>query len=380
MAEVADGDREDYSSASSAEEDGIEDVDPDEEVLELEYDITSYRADLQVDGLVTRLVNGDIVIPTFDPDVSKEAQMEGFQRQFVWTKPQCDRFVESLLLGFPVPGVFLVRQPGDFHLVLDGHQRLRTLQCFYKGVLRDRTFQLTYVQPQLVGLTYADLDDSQRRRLDNSLIHATILRQDKPDEHQQAVFLIFERINSGGTPLRPHEIRIALYSGPFVQLIRELNRLDSWRKLVGPVSPRFKDHELILRFFALYHGLADYHRPMKGFLNQYIEMNRNLQRESEEDLVRLFNKTCTAVLAGIGTKAFRPVAAVNAAVLDSIMYGVGKRLSEGPITEPRELGAQYEALMRNQEYRFATERATADDESVRVRLRAALEAFSQTSR
>src|SRR5690348_3139591 len=64
-------------------------------------------ADFDVEGLVRRLQRNDIVIPTFGHgDTSVETA--GFQRDFVWRKPQMDRFIESLLLGYPVPGIFLV--------------------------------------------------------------------------------------------------------------------------------------------------------------------------------------------------------------------------------------------------------------------------------
>lgn len=89
--------------------------------------------DFDVDGLVRRVRNEDIKIPQFghnDPDI----ESEGFQRGFVWSRPQMDRFVESLLLGFPIPSIFLVRQQDRRYLVLDGQQRLLTLHDFYEGV------------------------------------------------------------------------------------------------------------------------------------------------------------------------------------------------------------------------------------------------------
>src|SRR5207248_9089273 len=109
---------------------GIQDVDERAEALELPYELTAYGADFPVDALVDRLNNDDIVIPTFDPEVTGDFGVAGFLRGFVWKKLQCDRFVESILLNLPVPGIFLVLQPNGKFLVLDGQQRLRTLQAF----------------------------------------------------------------------------------------------------------------------------------------------------------------------------------------------------------------------------------------------------------
>jgi hypothetical protein len=84
----------------------VEDVEEEETTTPYRFTVTSYGADYPVDGLVKRLQAGDVAIPTFDPEVEPGLDVEGFQRQFVWTKPQCDRFIESLLLGLPVPGIF----------------------------------------------------------------------------------------------------------------------------------------------------------------------------------------------------------------------------------------------------------------------------------
>lgn len=92
-----------------------------------------FGADFDVAGLVRRLDEGDIVIPRFDPDESSGLTVEGFQRQRVWTTPRMEKFIESLLLGWPVPSIFLVVEPDGRYLVLDGQQRLTTLQNFYAG-------------------------------------------------------------------------------------------------------------------------------------------------------------------------------------------------------------------------------------------------------
>lgn len=209
------------------------DVDPDQEVITTTYDITSYGADYPVDGLVKRLEQQDILIPSFDPVFTESTDVQGFQRRFVWTRPQMDKFVESLLLGLPVPGIFLVRETGNKLLVLDGQQRLRTLQAYYRGVHNGREYRLKNVQDRFVDLTYEELDDEDRRRLDDSIIHATVLRQDHPTGSQDAVYSIFERLNTGGSPLQPQEIRVALYNGEFLRRIAELNDDPDWRALYG---------------------------------------------------------------------------------------------------------------------------------------------------
>ena len=364
------------NESTEVERDGVLDVDPEQEVVATTYDITSYGADYPVDGLVKRLKNHDIVVPSFDPMFDESDEVEAFQRQFVWTRPQMDRFVESLLLGLPVPGIFLVRDRSNKLLVLDGQQRLRTLQSYYSGYHGDRRYKLNQVQKQFEGKGYEDLDDEDRRRLDDSIIHATVLRQEHPAGSQDAVYSIFERLNTGGSPLQPQEIRVALYNGPFLRAISELNEDSNWRALYGPKSPRFKDQELILRVFALYENPENYSRPVKTYLNHYLADNQERIGKDFEPLSGLFRDTSAAINLNIGSRAFRPVRPVNAAVLDAVMVGVMKRISNGPIQDGDSMRRVYDGLVSNHDFSAATTSSTAAEESVKTRLRLATDAFA----
>ncbi len=359
-------------------EEGVEDLNEAVEVIPFTYEITAYGADYPVDGLIDRLNRGDIIVPTYDPVVTgTSSDVVGFQRRFVWTKPQADRFVESLLLGLPVPGIFLVREPNNILLVLDGQQRLRTLQAYYKGVLRGHEFRLEAVQERFKGLRHEDLPEDDRRRIDNSIIHATVIRQDQPSEDQSSVYSLFERLNTGGTNLLPQEIRVALYRGKFADVLRELNENTDWRAIYGNRSERLKDQELILRFFALLFFAPKYERPMKGFLNRYMATNRDCQRQSAKKLRTVFENTCALVHKVVGARAFRLAVALNAAVLDSVMTGLAHRLATGePVTDLDSVRNAYEVLIADSDYRQVVERATADEESVRSRLALARAAFA----
>lgn len=346
----------------------IDDVEDIDEPSTYRYRITAYGADYPVDALVKRMDAEEIIVPTFDPERTT-GDVKGFQREFIWTKAKCDRFVESLLLGLPVPGIFLVAQDDGRLLVLDGQQRLRTLQAFYGGLLKGRQHKLEKVQEQFVGKSYDSLDPDDRRRLDNSIIHATIVRQDEPSNDQSSVYMIFERLNTGGITLQPQEIRVALYPGRFVEFLRLMNKFEAWRTIFGTKSKRLKDQELILRFFALLHRMDSYSRPMKEFLNNYLGDNRNLSSDDAKQLKDIFQQSITAILKGVGPRAFRPQRALNAAVMDSIMVGVARRImSKGPISDHNELGKAYHNIINNQKFLSAVESATTDESNVRKRL------------
>lgn len=359
-------------------EENVEDIDESAEALEIETPLSYFGSDFDVHGLVRRLNEGEIIVPSFDPEVDTDPSIEGFQRRFVWKRYQMDRFVESLLLEYPVPGVFLVQQPDKKMLVLDGQQRLRTLQQFYADKLYDgRAFRLSSVEDVLKGLTYSDLDPELKRTLDNTFIHAIIVRYDPTPEGAKNVYQLFERLNTGGTNLYPQEIRVALYMGDLVRLVRDLNENSDWRLLYGKQSDRLKDQELILRFLAFFFGKSEYKRPLKQFLNDFLGDHQNLKGLNKTKVRKTFETTSEMVARGIGERAFRLTNAVNAALVDSIMVGIAKRLEMGPITKPEELRKSYDALLADEEFERSIGRATADEERVRTRLEKSEAAFAK---
>ena len=206
------------------------------------YSITSYGADYPVDALVKRLEDGSIYKPPF-------------QRNYVWNFPQACKFIESLLLGLPVPGIFLSRvQDTQKLLIVDGQQRLLTLKQFYSGIFEPtgREFTLTAVQEEFIGKTYRSLSEEDKRHLDDTILHATVVRQDVPSDDLSSIYYLFERLNTGGTPLVAQEIRACIYEGELNTLLGTLNENSSWRAAYGRPSPRMRDQELILRFLAFY--------------------------------------------------------------------------------------------------------------------------------
>lgn len=353
------------------------DVDQRNENLPTSYDITSYGADYPVDGLVKRLDSGDIVVPSFEPSFEDDGDLAGFQRKFVWKRPQMDRFIESLLLGLPVPGIFLLRREDNKLLVLDGQQRLLTLKSFYSGNIGDVRYRLGDIKSSFADHTYEELEIGDRRRLDDSIIHATVLLQNTTDGSQNAVYSIFERLNTGGSALQPQEIRVALYPGAFLRALSKINISKSWRILYGKKqSARLKDHELILRVFALYEGTIKYERPLKGYLNDYLGKNQYRVVDSSAPLWKTFETAMDLIATYIGPNAFRPVRSVNAAVLDSIAVAMMRRVTVGSIENPAELKAAYDDLLLNADYKVAIESSTAGEESVKTRIARATEAFA----
>ena len=332
-------------------------VPEDEETAnEVRYEISSYGADYPVDGLVKRLNQDDIFIPPF-------------QRDFVWRLPQASRFVESLLLGLPVPAIFLSREPDSGRLlVIDGQQRLKSLQFFYGGLFKGREFKLQGVTQEFEGRSYQTLDSEDRRRLDDAILHAIIVRQENPQDNDSSIYMVFERLNTTSTALSPQEIRACVYHGPFNDYLGLANEDTNWRDIFGDVSPRQKDRELLLRFFALYFDVESYKRPMKVFLNDFMDKNRRLQEYDKGLLNDVFLPTVELINRTIGPAAFRPQRALNTAVTDALLVGVANRLASGGVDDLERFREATMSVLHDESFRQLYTDDTTDAGKIRERI------------
>ena len=333
------------------------------------YEITYYGVDFDVSGLVRRLQEDEIIIPRW-------------QRDFVWTPKIASTFIESLLLGLPVPGIFLARDPHtkQFYIV-DGQQRLRSLVGFYEEKFpvgsANRKFALRGVISRFEGRAYNDLKELDRRELNNSLIHATVVRQDFPVDDDTSLYQIFKRLNSGGRAVNPHEIRRAVYQGGLMDEIEKLNENPDWREIVGKPSIRLKDQEMILRFMAMLHNGDEYFSPMEEFLNVFTQTNRNPEEVWMRDTVALFEQTISAFAESMGKSAFRVSGGrvVNAAVFDSMSVALASRIKANGMPSDAAIRDIHNNLVSGGDYFDAITQGTSQVRSVEQRLKIAKTKF-----
>ncbi|MEX3632496.1 DUF262 domain-containing protein [Rothia sp. LK2492] len=337
-----------------------------------------------IDGLIRRLQDGDLVVPQFRSN-TEELETEGFQREFVWKKQQMDRFIESILVGFPVPGIFLVEQSDNRLLVLDGQQRLTTLRFFKEGRIQRRNqdngetvnspFVLKYVSDEFSGKSYEDLSSEQQRKFRNTGITTTIVRTVPEPGDLSTIYQIFERINSGGTKLTPHQIRIATFAGRIVGFIEEINNTSDWRHLYGKYDVNAHDHEIISRILALYFNWENYSAPMKEFINDFYEKHRYADNPSHEleNAKQLFLRVTSLIRQAYLDKGWAREHSIS--YVDSLYVGLMKRI------EKSEIGAE-ELLSRlhifSDELDWqAVSRNGSDKFFISQRMRAAIEVFGE---
>lgn len=267
------------------------------------FNITSFGTDLTYRELVAMYHDGDLEKPEL-------------QRKYVWTKKEASKFIDSVLLGLPVPSIFLAKTEDDKRLIVDGYQRIMTMYDYMNGIFSGdkKVFKLANseeINTKWRGKSYLELTEEQQRRIRTSPIHAIVFEQKEP-KNDTGMYQIFERINTGGRSLKPQEIRNCVYHGDFNKLLFELNKEELWRAVLGSQQEdsRMADVELILRFFAFVDIISrsEIHQNqiiLSKYLNDYMSDYRILNEVDYKAKKEIFINTICYLHNFLGDNAFR---------------------------------------------------------------------------
>ena len=321
--------------------------------------IVSYNVSNTVEVLKFKIENDEI-----------ELKPE-FQRDFVWDINRASLFIDSLLIGLPIPSIFLGKSKDDeSYKVIDGQQRLKSVYFYLTGEFKTRGKKQIFALKNLEdrdwdGKTYAELDEKYKRRIRNAVLNTTVIED--IDSNPRVVHDIFHRLNTGGMPLKDQEIRNCVYTGKFNGLLIELNSNTTWRTLLGQEFPdrRLRDVELILRFFALYYDLKEYEPSMREFLSQFQKNNK-----SNEILLtsgaEMFVKTIEIINSEIGDHAFKLTRTLNKSVCDAVMVSIAQITEQGK--DLNNLKARHEKLLKDEEFIKYVSAGTSSEGSVTGRI------------
>lgn len=271
------------------------------------FNITSWGADLTFRELIMMYDDKDLIKPTL-------------QRNYVWKLDEASRLIDSILLGLPIPSIFLAKK-NEQQLIIDGYQRIKTVYDYVKGVFsqNNKVFKLSnsiIINERWRGKAFSELSDDEQRRIKNTTIHAIIFEQKKPN-NDTGMFQIFERINTSGRTLSSQEIRNCVYHGRFNDLLIELNKNTDWRELLNCKEDiRMLDMENILRFFAITDiENTDFYLKkqiiLKKFLNEYMSQNSNIDDNQYEKLKSTFEKIMHIININLGSIAFNNLSFKN---------------------------------------------------------------------
>lgn len=267
------------------------------------YNINSWGADLSFRELITMYDEDELLKPEL-------------QRFYVWDKPEASRFIESILLGLPVPSIFLANTRDDKKLIIDGYQRIMTIYDYVKkGIWRKdgKTFKLSNtdkINDRYRGKAFSELPEQDQRRIRSTTIHAIVFEQKAPNDNDTSLYQVFERINTGGRALMPQEIRNCVNQGAFNTLLFELNENQNWRTLFGKddIDSRMRDMEFILRFLALDTEFIKNNDSstisLKKYLNEFMGSTNSQTHEIIEERREKFNFVMQFIIDHIGENAF----------------------------------------------------------------------------
>jgi hypothetical protein len=228
----------------------------------------------------TREFTIEILVQKYNKNIESDTNelfVPDYQRDFVWDETRQSKLIESLILGLPIPIIF-VAENGDGRLeIVDGSQRIRTLSAYLNNDLELKDLEKLTL---LNGLKFNELHISRQRKFNNTPIRMVVLSENTTDEVKND---IFERINRGSDLLFNMEKRKGIYRGDFCDFIyNECAKLSLWNKLAPlskVVQKRQEHEELILRFFALSDNYPNYKTNYKGisrYLDEYMDKKKQI--------------------------------------------------------------------------------------------------------
>lgn len=290
----------------------LENYEEEEETTIGEYDITVSPNDFNISTLFNLMDNGVIRLPAF-------------QRNYVWDIKAASKLIESIILGLPIPQVFLYEKGKNNFLIIDGQQRLLSLYFFIKqrfpnsegrkrlrnyltgdevinqSFLSDDTYftnfslklpsPISTEQNKLDKLKFETLGEYKHSFEYLRTIRSVIIKQNEPEDSDSSMYEIFNRLNTGGQKLKPQEIRMSLYYSNFYKLLFDINIDTRWRTLLGQssIDLNFKDIEILLRAFAMLFDYRNYRATMTKFLNHFSKVSGSFDDELIEYLKALFD-------------------------------------------------------------------------------------------
>lgn len=304
-----------------------------------------------------------------------------FQRDDVWQATQQTRFIDSLAKQLPIPSMCIsLDYKTDKRQVVDGLQRMSSIIKF----LSDDSWRLSKLEDidgRISNKTVAYVKENNPEiysRVENTVIPVNVIRCDlSKRSHQEYLFTIFHRLNTGGMKLNNQEIRNCIYSGQFNEMLKSVSWSDNSVSIFGLISGRkyrFSTEELMLRVLAFSEDRAKYKRPLPRFLNEYMsKFKRATDTQVQERRVLL-----ERALEVVYKKALKsePLPRLSKATIEAIFVGVLQNIDRVELMPSAEVAKRYQALRQHAEFSVESlKEGLSEVSKVNSRLKVAIEIF-----
>jgi uncharacterized protein with ParB-like and HNH nuclease domain len=358
----------------------------------IEYEISASPNDFNIRTLYDFIDSGIVKIP-------------GFQRNYVWDIKRASKLIESLLIGIPIPQIFLYEQAKNSFLVIDGQQRYFTIYFFKKKRFprKEKRFELRQIFEESKGIpdevlfndeyfvdfnlqlaeqlperknkfnkkNYSTLSSEDVIAFDLRTIRNIIIKQNSPEDGDSVIFEIFNRLNSGGVNLRPQEIRTSLYHSKFYDMLYTLNLNENWRKMTPKQIPdlNMKDIEILLRGFAMLINHTIYTPSLTKFLNSFSTKAKKFDNTKIMYLKNLF-EVFIDELSNLDEKAFFGKGGrFNISVFESLFVAVCEDAYLNNNLDIRQTTVnKIDELKSNPEFVDSTQTRTSNSPNVKLRI------------
>ena len=222
-----------------------------------------------------------------------------YQRDFVYSPKQSSKLIESILIGIPIPTIYLCQENDETWSVIDGQQRITSFVHYLEN-----KFPLSGLNElkELNGLYFKDMEKNIQKKLKSSSLSAICILK----ESQELKYEIFARLNQGSVSLKPQELRNCIYRGSYNDMIEELAANKHLPTLFHDENKRKQYQERILRFFAL-RNFSEYKTNFMQTMNNYMYAHQNADDTEITYCKNLFNRTIDIIKQILGNTAFSAV-------------------------------------------------------------------------
>jgi hypothetical protein len=291
-----------------------------------------------------------------------------YQRRFRWDDVRQSALIESFLMNVPVPPIFLNEDAYGQYSVIDGKQRLNSIQSFMRGRLVLKGLKVfSDINGQTFDTLPAKLQTIVRTR--PTLRAVIILRQSDAD----VKFEVFRRLNTGGVKLNAQEIRNSVYPGPLNNLILDLSEEKRFHRLLGiktlsksSIYQEMRDAEFVLRFFTFRRTWSDFSGGMRRRMDLFMAENQRLPLLTLNEMRDDFISTLDTVEAIFNEHAFQRWQPereqwrqqVLASLFDAEMFACNQIPAASARRYADQIMGQFKGLFNNSEFRKSIDAAT----------------------
>lgn len=299
-----------------------------------------------------------------------------FQRKQVWNNKQKSKFIESIILNFPLPPIYLNETKESTYIVIDGLQRSTALKQFYDG-----EFALVGIEalPKYNTCKFKDLPEVLQSKFEDKKLTVFIL---KPSTPMVVIYDLFNRINTGGTQLNRQEVRNCIFIGKSTQLLKELSEQQYFKQAIssGVSDTRMKDREVILRYLTF--RWFNYENEYSGDMSDFVEaaMKKINQKDDLkiQEMQNDFQRVMKISYSIWHDKNFRiPTEStrgtINIAIFETVSNYISSKNDDFINVNKAIIKRNYTTLIHNKTYFEAVTKSTANKAKVLDRFRLAHE-------